>query len=153
MFNKLYENVCLFNNLAGNKQGHASFVAQMKCLNEEVKETEVAIAEKDIVGILDGAIDTIYVAMGILQKLENLGVDIKGAIKQVRADNLTKFPIDELDAQKTVLHYNSQNINVSYSYNAEYNRYAIKDSNGKLRKPHNFIPTDLSGYVPEGVKL
>ena len=147
-FNQFYQSVCEFNNLAGNKNSLEGFKAQMKCLQEEVTETQEAIEDNDITGILDGAVDVIYVAYGILQKLEQLGVDIQGAMQQVATDNTGKFPVDVKVAQSTVLHYNKQNINVSYSLDPKYNKYVIKDENQKVRKPHNFVPTDLSQYVP-----
>ena len=153
MFNKLYENVKLFNNLAGDNLTKQGFINQQKLVIEESNEIQEGIDNNDLVEILDGVIDTLYVTLGHLSRLEKLGVNVQGAIKQVCEDNTTKFPSEEETAVKTVLFYNSQNINVSHSYNEEYKRYAIKDSNGKLRKPVGFLPTDLTGYVPVGLEL
>jgi hypothetical protein len=157
-FDKFYESVCKFNNLAGNKNTHEAFKAQMKCLKEEVQETEDALLRNDPVKILDGAVDTIYVAMGMLQKLQELGVDVNGALRQVAEDNLTKFPSNMLDAVKTVEFYASQGINTGIESVLEYSRYVIKDENRKVRKPFNFKATELSEYVPrnlreEGIKV
>lgn len=151
MLNEFYESVKLFNNLAGNTDvSIKGFKNQNKLVYEEaIKETEDALHSNDVVKLLDGVVDGLYVIMGNLQKLEMLGCNIEGAIKQVCIDNLTKFPLNEEDAQKIVLHYNSQNINVSYTYSPEYNRYVVKDSNQKVRKPYNFVSTDLTQYVPE----
>lgn len=64
-------------------------------------------------------------------------------------DNGGKFPSSEEVSQKSVLKYNNENIHVTYSYNEDYKRYVLKDSNGKIRKPINFTSTDLTKYVPE----
>lgn len=151
MLNEFYKSVKLFNNLAGNNDvSIKGFKTQQKVVFEEcIKEVEEALNENNPVKLLDGIVDGLYVVFGQLAKVEALGCDIEGAIKQVCEDNLKKFPPNEEDAQKSVLHYNAQNINVSYTYNPEYNRYVIKDSNQKVRKPFNFVSTDLTQYVPE----
>lgn len=148
--NDLYNSVKTFNSIAGNSDVSAkAFLNQQKLINEEVEEIAEGIRTGDVVAILDGAIDSLYVVMGTLHKLELMGCDIQGAIKQVCVDNSTKFPSDEETAVKTVMHYNKQNVNAKWEYNKEYQRYVIKDENGKVKKPYNFIPTDLSGYVPK----
>lgn len=152
-FDNMYEDVKAFNNLAGGKTSKDSFIAQVKCLVEEVNETVQGVEDNDVVAILDGAIDTIYVAMGILHKLEQLGVNIHKASNQVCENNLTKFPTSEYEATETVKFYNNTNVNVHYVFNHDYSKYVIKDENGKVRKPFNFIPTDLSSYVPEWLQV
>ena len=152
MFNKLYENVKLFNNLAGDNLTKQGFINQQKVLLEEVKEIDEGISNNDIVEILDGVVDTLYVALGQLYKLEQLGCNIEGAIKRVGEDNTSKFPSDEETAVKTVMYYNNQNVNAKWEYNEKYQRYVIKDENQKIRKPYNFIPTDLTQYVPENLQ-
>lgn len=151
MLNQFYESVKQFNNLAGNNDvSIKGFKNQQRLIYEEmIKETEEAIHKNDVVKLLDGVVDGLYVAFGQLAKLQSLGCDIKGAIKQVCEDNMRKYPQNEEEAQKSILHYNSQNINVNYTYNPEYSRYVIKDSNQKIRKPYNFVATDLTQYVPE----
>ena len=154
MLNKFYESVKQFNNLAGNNDvSIKGFKNQLKLIYEEaIHEGEEALKDKSVVKMLDSTVDALYVVFGNLQKLEMMGCNIEGAIKQVCDDNIGKFPSNEEDAQKSVLHYNNQNINVSYTYNPEYNRYVIKDSNQKVKKPWNFTPTDLTQYVPEELR-
>lgn len=149
-FDNMYDDVKAFNNLAGGNTSHEWFKNQKKILDEEVnRELFPAIDNNDVVNILDGAIDTIYVALGLIQKLEQLGVDVSKACNQVCEDNLMKFPHKLEDAQETVRFYNAKNTNVHYAFNEQYSKYVIKDENGKIRKPHNFVPTDLTCYVPE----
>jgi len=149
-FDNMYEDVKAFNNLAGGNTSHAWFKNQKKILDEEVnRELFPAIDNNDVVQILDGAIDTIYVSLGIIQQLELLGVDVSKACNQVCEDNLAKFSNKLEDAQETVRFYNAKNTNVHYTFNETYSKYVIKDEAGKVKKPFNFIPTDLSKYVPE----
>lgn len=152
MLNQLYENVKLFNNLAGDNLTKQGFINQQKVLLEEVKEIDEGISNNDIVEILDGVVDTLYVALGQLYKLEQLGCDIEGAIKRVGEDNLTKFPSSEEIAAASVSFYNSKNVNVHWTHNEGYSRYVLKDENNKVRKPIDFISTNLIEYVPENLQ-
>jgi len=149
LLDQFYNSVKTFNNLGGGGVSMKDFIAQQKCLVEELNEIEEGITNNDVVEILDGVIDVIFVALGHLQKLEQLGCDVQGAVAKVCYDNLKKFPLKVEDAQKSVIKFNADNINVSYSYNDQYNRYVLKDTNGKIRKPYNFVSTDLSEYVPK----
>lgn len=149
MLDQFYNSVKTFNNLAGNGNSMKDFIAQNKCLLEEVGEITEGIDNNDPTEILDGVIDTIYVALGMLQKLEQLGCDVQGAVAKVCYDNTNKFPIYEEDAQKTVREYNTKNVNASYSYNDKYKRFVVKNEAGKVLKPYYFKPTDLSDYVSE----
>lgn len=154
MLNNFYESVKKFNNIAGNNDvSIKGFKTQQRNVYEEcVKEVEEALNENNPVKLLDGVVDGLYVVFGQLAKLEALGCNIEGAIQQVCSDNLSKFPSKEEDVQKSILHYNSQNINVNYTYNANYDCYVIKDSNLKIRKPWNFVSTDLTKYVPKELR-
>ena len=146
-----YESVKKFNSIAGSTNTDIkAFKNQIRLIYEEgIQEGEEALKDKSVVKMLDSTIDTLYVVMGNLQRLELMGCDIYGAIKQVCEDNLLKFPSDVAIAQKSVVNYNSVNTNVSFSYNEEYDCYVLKDSNGKVKKPVNFVSTDLSKYVPK----
>lgn len=152
MFNQLYENVKLFNNLAGDNLTKQGFINQQKLVIEESNEIQEGIDNNDLVEILDGVIDTLYVTLGHLSRLEKLGVNVQGAIEQVCEDNTTKFPLSKEVAQNSVVFYNAKNINVNWAFNEQYQRYVIKDENQKCRKPYNFIPTDLTQYVPENLQ-
>ena len=152
LLEQFYKDVKTFNTLAGNKHSMQGFIAQQKCLVEECSEIDDGITNNDVVEILDGVIDVIYVALGHLQKLEELGCDVEGAIKKVCDDNLSKFPISVDDAEKSVRFYNEKDVNVSWEHNKEFNRYVIKDEAKKVRKPWNFVPTNLEQYVPEELK-
>ena len=56
-------------------------------IDEELAEVKEGIANNDRVEILDGLIDTIYVAIGALN---SLGVNIQGAWDEVQRSNMSK---------------------------------------------------------------
>ena len=56
-------------------------------IDEELAEVKEGIANNDRVEILDGLIDTIYVAIGALN---SLGVDAMGAWTEVQRSNMSK---------------------------------------------------------------
>ena len=149
----------LFNNISGqaDKVTITDLVNQYKLINEEVQETCEALFCNDPVGVLDGAIDTLYVTIGLLQKLESLGMDTKGAMHQVASDNLKKFPTKLKEAEDSLAMYTRQHIPVTITKNLAHEVYIIKDANDKIRKPEGFVSTNLLQYVPislrEGFKV
>jgi len=142
-----------FNTISGSAQKTSAvdIMNQIKLMQEETEETTEAYKLGDMTGVLDGCIDVLYVTLGLLQKLQNAGVDTTGAMKQVAEDNLKKFPKRFKDACSSVLMYNATNDVVKEHYNKEYNVYVLKDQNDKVRKPLGFVGTDLSKYVPDNL--
>jgi len=144
-----------FNDISGSAQKTTKddIKNQIVLMEEEVKETFNDFEANDLVGVLDGCIDTLYVTLGLLQKLKNLGVDTEGAMKQVAEDNLSKFPSSLQEAIDSIISYQNQGTNVNMEQNTEHRVYVLKDQNDKVRKPKGFVGTDLSKYVPFGVEL
>lgn len=144
-----------FNDISGSsrKVSDIDLKNQIELMKEEVKETNDDFEADDIVGVLDGCIDTLYVTLGLLQKLKNLGIDTEGAMKQVAEDNLSKFPSSYQVAVESVTEYLHKYIDVSIEQNKEHKVYVLKDQNDKVRKPKGFVGTDLSRYVPAVVEL
>jgi hypothetical protein len=139
----------LFNDISGSASActKKDIGNQIALMQEEVQETYDAYIKGDLVETLDGCIDTLYVTLGLLQKLNNLGIDTKGAMQQVAYDNLQKFPKSEIVAKETIKMYSEKGIEVISEYNVLHDLGVIKDMNDKVKKPLGFIPTDLSGYV------
>lgn len=144
-----------FNDISGSAQKTTKddIKNQIVLMEEEVKETFNDFEANDLVGVLDGCIDTLYVTLGLLQKLKNLGVDTDGAMKQVAEDNLSKFPSSLQEAIDSIILYQNQGTSVNMEQNKEHRVYVLKDQNDKVRKPKGFVGTDLSKYVPAGVEL
>lgn len=154
MLDELYYNVKDFNNMAKNIDTTVQgFRNQQKLVYEEaIKEVEDALKDGDIVKVLDGVVDGLYVLLGQLQKLDELGCDVAGAIEQVCKDNMTKFPTTEEHAAESVLHYNKLGTMVFSEYNSFFGRWVLFDENRKVRKPVGFTSTDLSKYVPKSLQ-
>jgi phosphoribosyl-ATP pyrophosphohydrolase len=143
-----------FNVLSGqfNKTSWKDLKNQVALITEEAKETLDAVEKRNTVELLDGAIDVMYVTIGLLQKLEQLEVDTNGAMRKVAQDNLSKFPSSKLLAESTVEMYKAQGIETTMQYNDTFGRYVIKDANDKVRKPAGFISTYLGDFVPRYLK-
>jgi hypothetical protein len=140
----------MFNDISGSSTActKKDIGNQIALMQEEVQETYDAYIKGDLVETLDGCIDTLYVTLGLLQKLNNLGIDTEGAMQQVAYDNLQKFPKSEIVAKETIKMYSEKGITVISKYDKYSDVYVIKDVNDKVKKPLGFMPTNLSQYVP-----
>lgn len=116
--------------------------SQVALILEEVKET---IEAKNSIEALDGIVDVLVTAFGYAQMLEHIGVDVAKAMNLIAENNLSKFPLSAEDARRSVEMYTSKGINVTAIKND--GRWVIKDEKGKVRKPYNYKPVDLSSCV------
>ncbi len=138
-----------FNRIAGNdkKLTYADLKFQTELLQEELNETYDSITIGNDEEILDGAIDVLVVALGLVQKLERLGFDVSGAMEAVAQNNLSKYPSNEEDAVKSL------EPGWSCTQDQGTSLWVIKDGAGKIRKPWNFKSVDLSQFTPsKGIK-
>ena len=144
------EDADMFNNISGSSKAYTKkdIGNQIALMQEEVQETYDAYLNGNMVETLDGCIDTLYVTLGLLQKLNNLGIDTDGAMRQVASDNLEKFPTSDIVAKETVTMYSEKGVAVVSKYDVLFSAYVIKDANDKVKKPKGFTATDLSKYVP-----
>ena len=159
MLDKFAINVWNFNEIAGNNldTSLASFEAQQKCLVEEVNEISTGLKNKDVEEVLDGVVDTLYVAIGMLHKLKEMGVDVEEAMLRIAENNLSKFPeCSDYVIDSTVDLYDEKGVKVSYSFARSpvdyYKVVVFKDENGKIRKPYGFESVTLKDIVA-GVKF
>jgi len=142
----------LFNLIAGtaNKTDKKDINNQLQLINEEVGEIAQALRDNNSVELLDGAIDSLFVVLGLIQKLKMKGFITYEAMQRVAENNLSKFPTDYAIVLKTIEHYRQQGIDCHYEYLEEYGRYVIRDRNNKVRKPVGYVAVDLSDCVPDG---
>ena len=159
-FQPFFEKVLLFADLANDARGTTTrdktlndIENQAKLVVEEVMETYEAIENNNPVGILDGVIDVLVTAIGLLQQLDESGFDTVGALNRVANDNLTKYTPDIEVALKSVSHYAKQGVTTRFVTIPDAACHVILDSNDKVRKPIDFVPTDLSQYVPKDFKF
>lgn len=147
-----YTENAMFNEIAGNdvRLSLNDLFNQERLIAEEAKELKDALIDNDPVEVLDAIIDLRVVIDGFATKLEAVGFDISTGLKQTIENNMSKFPDSKEVADKTVEYYSQQGITTFTEYNEKYDRWIIKDTNGKIRKPYGFVSNDLSNCVPEG---
>lgn len=143
VINVAYDEVAQFNEIAGNLSNVTvgSIDAQLSFIFEELTETIDGLEAGDLVELLDGACDLFVTVSGLLQKLEAFGFNVSHALGRVNANNLSKFPkVGELFGNKN---------GYTVTLNEKFQRVVLKDENGKVRKPDNFVAVDLSDLVPK----
>lgn len=139
-----YNEVGEFNDIAGNltNVNLESIDAQLSFIFEELTETIDGLEQGNMVELLDGACDLFVTVGGLMQKLEAMGFNVAHALGRVNANNLSKFP----KAGSTI-----PTIDPTWdmTMNEKYQRIVLKDANGKVRKPADFVSVDLSDLVPD----
>jgi hypothetical protein len=141
-----------FNEIANkhNKTTLKDIEFQYKLILEETKEIkEKGIDKNDVKETLDGCIDVLVTALGLLQKLEYLGVDVNQAMRDTAYNNLTKYPSKEYTAISTAQMYEEEGVFVEVEYNSEYELFVIKNCKDKVMKPIGFESNDLSNCIPK----
>lgn len=142
-FEKLYNDVAEFNRLAGQLDNVTLQLIdnQLDYIWEEFIETVDAFEESNSVELIDGACDMFVTVAGLLQKLEAAGVDIREALDRVNQNNLSKFvPLD------IALNYNPE---YTVTIDEKSQRRILKNDAGKVMKPNNFVPVDLSDLAKD----
>ena len=157
MLENFENNIWQFNEIAGNNTNTSldSFKAQQRCLIEEVNEISTGLENKDVEEVLDGVVDTLYVAIGMLHKLEEMGIDTNEAMKRIGENNLSKFPVFNREViEKTLDVYKQKGISLTYrTYVTNDGTVVVfTDENAKVKKPFGFQSVELTDLVA-GVKF
>lgn len=127
---------------------------QYNLILEETKEIkEKGIDKNNVKEVVDGVVDVLVTALGLVQKLENLGVDMNKAMRDTAYNNLTKYPSDERTAIETAQKYEEEGTQVTVEYNSDYELFVIKNLKDKVMKPVGFESNDLSDCIPEDLLL
>lgn len=141
----------LFNKVAGkdNLFDKQSIQEQVNLIKEEVNETQEGLDNNDLMELADGAIDVLVTTLGLIQKLEALGIDMNKAASIIADNNLSKFTKDYRVVESTIKHYMGKSEQVyPVFYNPE-KLYAIKRlSDNKVMKPVGFVSADISSCIP-----
>lgn len=137
-----YSNVKLFNQIAGNLKGDMlqQIDNQLGYVFEELTETIDAFEARDAGELVKEVADLAVVVNGLLQKMEAAGFDMELAMRLVDQNNLSKFP-----AKGEPLQYAT---GFKATLNEEFQRFVIKDAEGKVRKPANYVKLDLANCAP-----
>jgi hypothetical protein len=124
---------------------------QMKIIESEIKEMRDAIEVRDPVELLDGYVDSMVTLLGMRDMLANLQFDVRGAESTVADNNDSKFLSGFTEPsvfEYTVQGYRKQGVEIKTMFNPEYHSYCFVDSNGKVRKPLDYKPVDLTPFIP-----
>ncbi len=112
---------------------------------EELKELEVAILEKDIVGVADALADIQYVLSGAVLEF-GLGGKFKALFDEVQRSNMSKACNSIEEAEATVQHFEAKGTECYYKQdNGKYLVYRTSDN--KTLKSVFYSPADLESIV------
>lgn len=112
-------------------------------IEEELKELEVAILEKDIVAVADALCDIQYVLSGAILEF-GLGEKFKALFEEVQRSNMSKACDSEDEAKQTVEHYLRKDGTECY-YVKEGDKWLVyRKSDNKTIKSVGYSPADLN---------
>lgn len=115
-------------------------------LAEELKELEVAILEKDIVGVADALCDLQYVLSGAILEF-GLGEKFAALFEEVQRSNMSKACNSESEAKETVAHYLKKDGTECY-YKEESGKWLVyRKSDNKTIKSIYYSPADLDSIL------
>lgn len=116
---------------------------------EELKELEVAILEKDIVGVADALCDIQYVLSGAILEF-GLGDKFKALFDEVQRSNMSKACNSEDEAKATVAHYLTKDGTECYYVQKESKWLVYRKADNKTIKSVGYSPADLDGILARG---
>lgn len=148
---ELYDATFVLNDAIGSlhSKSQAAIEGQIARIREELEETESAFEKGCNVELLDGAVDVLVTAMGLVQILESQGFDVYEACSRVADNNSKKF-ISVEEAQKSVETYKKQGVDCYVKKLSKFGddfSCIIRTSDGKLLKPIGHPKVDLSDLV------
>lgn len=115
-------------------------------LAEELKELEVAILEKDLVGIADALCDLQYVLSGAILEF-GLGEKFSALFEEVQRSNMSKACTSEEEAIATVDHYLKKDGTECYYKEVAGKWLIYRKADNKTIKSINYSPANLEGIV------
>jgi predicted HAD superfamily Cof-like phosphohydrolase len=114
---------------------------------EELKELEVAILEKDIVGVADALADIQYVLSGAVLEF-GLGNQFKALFDEVQRSNMSKACNTLEEAEATIKHFEAKGTECYYREdNGKYLVYRTADN--KTLKSVFYSPADLERILAQ----
>jgi predicted HAD superfamily Cof-like phosphohydrolase len=113
---------------------------------EELKELEVAILEKDIVGVADALCDIQYVLSGAVLEF-GLGDRFKALFEEVQRSNMSKACNTEDEAKRTVQFYKDKDGTECYYKKEEGKWLVYRTSDNKTIKSVSYSPAELDKFL------
>ncbi|KQM79196.1 hypothetical protein ASE74_01100 [Pedobacter sp. Leaf216] len=119
---------------------------RVSLLNEELKELQQAISDKNIKEIADALCDIQYVLAGAIHEF-GLGNRFKDLFDEVHRSNMSKACKTEVEAIKTVAYYKEKE-RTAASYMIREGLYLVyRDSDQKVLKSINYSPAELQNLL------
>lgn len=125
---------------------------QTALLVEECQEAQNAATFCDKVELLDGVVDTFVILSKLMDMLEKAGYDVEGAIETIQANNDTKVYssyYQAVEAKEKIEDKTDQEHWVDTGIFNGLPFYTVKKMTGKVAKAVDFVPVDLSRFVPK----
>ena len=153
-----YEQIVNFNEKVGNKHHEydtldfwRALENQSKLMVEESKEGLEASRTNDAIESLDALADEFFVWAWKAAMLQKQGFDVEGAIQAVCSNNATKY-FDSyylaVESKEQLEEKYDQEMFIETSVVNGIPFYCVKNASGKVMKGVNYVPVDLSEYVP-----
>ena len=122
---------------------------RLSLIREEFKELVVGVEENNMIEVLDGLGDILYVVYGMGQAL---GIDLDRVFKIVHASNMSKLCKNEQEAKDTIEHYKTlpgfENVPVGYRLAPDGERYVMYNiDTSKILKSKYFTLPDFSDML------
>jgi predicted HAD superfamily Cof-like phosphohydrolase len=115
---------------------------RISLIDEELKELEEAVKNRDIVEVADALCDIQYVLSGAILEF-GLGEKFKDLFEEVQRSNMSKACSSEQEAIDTVAFYKT-NKGVECFYHQEGGKWLVyRKSDNKTIKSINYSPADL----------
>lgn len=125
----------------------ADFVVNF--IDEELQELKEAIAERDIVGILDAILDITYVGLGNGALVFGLNDKIEAGYAEVQASNMSKSCESIEEAEETV-RVRSEQQGEPCHYEQVGDRYVVyRTRDNKVMKSINYFAPDLKQFFTQ----
>lgn len=151
--------VTRFNHIVGNAPAEdmdewwKQVTLQARLVLEEAQEQYDAAIERDIVEVVDGAMDVTYVQAYMDDLLKHKGVDTRGAFQAVCDNNNSKFTQSLSYAENSLEGMMELDGVIRYiesvNYDGEEYHIVKRKNDGKVLKLLGHIPPQLSDYIPE----
>ena len=125
---------------------------QTALLVEECQEAQNAATFCDKVELLDGVVDTFIILSKLMDMLEKAGYDVEGAIEAIQVNNDTKVYssyYQAVEAKEKIEDKTDQEHWVDTGIFNGLPFYTVKKMTGKVANAVDFVPVDLSEYVPK----
>lgn len=146
VFNKTFGKPNNYTPVIPNDEKLTDFVVNF--IKEETEELAEAIKDNDIVGVLDGICDLLYVAVGNATMVFGLKDKLIPAYAEVQSSNMSKSCSTEEEAIETVKVRTEQYGPCHYDKVGD--RYVVyRTADNKVMKSINYFPPNLTQFFTQ----